>query len=66
MNIKNVEILLKKQRLIFKRIKNSEEIVEVFFLLGRLYFTIGDIKRLKELVDNVQEIGKENKIRNEK
>ncbi len=42
---------LEKSKLIFERIKNFEEIVEVFFLLGKIYFTIGDIKKLDELVN---------------
>ena len=42
---------LEKSKLIFERIKDFEEIVEVFFILGKLYFSIGDIKKLDELTN---------------
>ena len=42
---------LEKSKLIFERIKDFEEIVEVFFILGKLYFSIGDFKKLHELIN---------------
>ena len=44
---------LEKSKIIFEKIKNIEEKLKSFFILGKIYFTIGDIKKLDELLVNV-------------
>ncbi|HSW54989.1 MAG TPA: tetratricopeptide repeat protein, partial [Ignavibacteriaceae bacterium] len=53
---------LKEALIIFDRLKNIEEASEALMLLGRLYFLIGHMKKLEEIVNRTSEMLKEKEM----